>query len=72
MLDHGGEHMDGEEAPLPLLVPVEEAARLLGIGRTATYGLIRSGRINSVKLGRRRLVSRASIHALAADTGSSD
>jgi excisionase family DNA binding protein len=42
----------------PLLVPVEEAARLLGLGRTQTYGLISSKELRSVKVGRRRLVSR--------------
>ncbi len=42
----------------PLLISVEEAARLLGLGRTRAYGLVMSGRIVSVKLGRKRLVVR--------------
>jgi excisionase family DNA binding protein len=40
----------------PRLIPVEEAARLLGIGRSTTYDLIRSGQLRSVKIGKRRLV----------------
>ena len=44
------------------LVSVTAAARLLGISRTATYGLIRSGRLQTVRLnGRSRMVRRASI-----------
>ena len=40
----------------PRLIPVEEAARLLGIGRSTAYDLIRAGRLRSVKIGKRRLV----------------
>ena len=39
-----------------MLVTVEEAARLLRIGRTTTYELVMSGKLQSVKVGRRRLV----------------
>jgi excisionase family DNA binding protein len=39
-----------------LLVTIEEAASMLGIGRTNTYGLVMGGQIQSVKIGRRRLV----------------
>src|SRR5579863_8878264 len=42
----------------PMLVTVEEAAGLLRIGRTTAYELVMSGRIQSVKVGRRRLVVR--------------
>jgi excisionase family DNA binding protein len=45
----------------PRLIPVEEAARLLGIGRSTTYDLIRTGRLRSVKIGKRRLVPAAAI-----------
>ena len=43
-------------SPRIQLIPVEEAARLLGIGRSMTYDLIRSGQLRSVKIGKRRLV----------------
>ena len=41
-----------------LLVSVEEAAKLLGIGRGLAYDLVREGRLPHVKLGRRLLVPR--------------
>jgi excisionase family DNA binding protein len=41
-----------------VLVTVEEAAGLLRIGRTTTYELVMSGKLQSVKVGRRRLVVR--------------
>ncbi|MEU5418745.1 helix-turn-helix domain-containing protein [Streptomyces sp. NPDC020799] len=40
----------------PLLYRVTEAMRVLGLGRTAIYDLIRTGRIRSVKQGRSRLI----------------
>lgn len=40
----------------PRLLRVEEAARLLGIGRSLAYDLIRTGRLRSIKIGSRRLV----------------
>ncbi len=38
------------------LLTVEEAAVKLGIGRTFAYRLVLGGEIESVKLGKRRLV----------------
>lgn len=40
----------------PLLLTVEEAARRLGIGRTIAYGLVATGHLESVKIGRLRRV----------------
>jgi excisionase family DNA binding protein len=45
----------------PLLMSVEEAADLLRLGRTRMYELVMSGRIVSVKVGRRRLIPRKSL-----------
>ncbi|WP_328646720.1 helix-turn-helix domain-containing protein [Amycolatopsis sp. NBC_00348] len=45
----------------PLLVRVEEAARLLCIGRTRVYDLINSGELKSVKIFGARRVPRTSI-----------
>ena len=42
----------------PMLVTVEEAAEMLRIGRTTAYELVMSGKLKSVKVGRRRLVVR--------------
>ena len=49
----------------PLLVAVPDAARLLGIGTTLAWDLVRAGGIPSVKLGRRVLVPRAALEHLA-------
>lgn len=46
---------------IPLLITVEEASDLLRLGRTRTYDFIRCGSIQSVKVGRRRLVVRSSL-----------
>ncbi|MFG3687824.1 excisionase family DNA-binding protein [Micromonospora sp. NPDC047740] len=43
------------------MLRVEEAARALGIGRSLTYDLIRSGRLRSFKVGSRRLIPAAAI-----------
>jgi excisionase family DNA binding protein len=45
----------------PLVLTVEEAARLLRIGRGTAYEAVRTGDIPSVRVGRRVLVPR---HAL--------
>ena len=39
-----------------LLLRVDEAGRRLNLGRTVMYELIRSGRLRSVKVGKRRLI----------------
>ncbi len=49
----------------PLLVAVPDAARLLGIGTTLAWDLVRAGGIPSVKLGRRVLVPRTALEHLA-------
>ncbi len=46
---------------VPLVASVDETAHLLGIGRTTLYQLMMSGALKSFKVGKRRLVSRASI-----------
>jgi excisionase family DNA binding protein len=56
----------------PLLVPVEEAARLLGIGRTMTYRYMMSGELRSVTLGRRRLISVSSLEDFVASRTNSE
>jgi len=49
-----------------LLLPIGEAARLLGIGRTKIYALIADGSIPTVRVGRRRLVRRADLDVFVA------
>lgn len=48
---------------------VEEAARALGIGRSAAYAAARSGELPTVKIGRRLLVPRAALDRMLAGEG---
>jgi excisionase family DNA binding protein len=47
----------------PLLLSASEAAQALGLGRTLTNELIRSGQLPSVRVGRRRLIRRDALLA---------
>lgn len=61
MLQH---EREPQERPARLLITIEEAAELLGIGRTHAYALIvRWKAIKSVKLGRTRRVVVADLEA---------
>jgi len=42
-----------------LTMSVEEAGKLLGIGRPSAYGAVRRGELPSLKIGRRILVPRS-------------
>lgn len=44
-----------------MLLSVDQAATVLGIGRTNVYSLIGRGELRSVKVGGRRLIPRQSI-----------
>ena len=61
-------------APLPrepaLLLKVEDAARLLGVGRTTFFELISQGRIQTVRVGRRRLVVRSGLERFVEEISS--
>lgn len=46
-----------------LLCDVTEAANVLGVGRSKAFELLNEGALQSVKIGRRRLVCVASITA---------
>jgi excisionase family DNA binding protein len=49
-----------------LLLTVEEAGDLLGCGRTLVYGLMRTGEIPSVLVGRLRRIRRGDLERFAA------
>jgi excisionase family DNA binding protein len=55
----------GAEPPMcpgePLLFSVEQCAVMLGVHRTTVYDLLASRSLASVKVGRRRLISRAAM-----------
>ena len=59
------QHPSVKPPDTPLLLAVPDAARLLGIGTTLTWDLVRAGAIPSVKLGRRVLIPRAALECLA-------
>ena len=44
-----------------LTMSVEEAGKLLGIGRSSAYGAIRRGELPFLKIGRRILVPRSAL-----------
>lgn len=44
-----------------LMVTAEEAAEMLGVGRSAVYDLMRSHALPSVKIGRSRRIPMASL-----------
>jgi excisionase family DNA binding protein len=48
----------------PIATSINGAAKALSLGRTSIYALINEGRLEKVKLGRRTLVTTASIRAL--------
>jgi excisionase family DNA binding protein len=53
----------------PLAVSVETACKLLGVGKTSMWALIKSGRVRTVSIGRRRLVIYASLEMLLSEPG---
>jgi excisionase family DNA binding protein len=54
-------HMNME----PIAMSVNSAAQTLGIGRTSVYALLKQGRLDAIKIGRRTLLTTASIRKLA-------
>jgi excisionase family DNA binding protein len=55
--------------PKPLWVSPREAIFLTGIKRTRLYELLKDGTLKSIKIGRKRLISYASLEALGASQG---
>jgi excisionase family DNA binding protein len=53
-----------------LTLTIEEAARLLGIGRGTAYAAARAGELPTIRLGRRVLVPRHKLAELVGDTNS--
>lgn len=48
----------------PLALSINETAKTLSLGRTSIYALIREGRLETIKLGRRTLIKAASVRRL--------
>ena len=53
----------------PITTSVNDAAKALGLGRTTIYALIRDGRLETAKVGRRTLIKVASIRRLVGEEG---
>ena len=52
------------DAGAALSVPASRVPAILGIGKTKTFALIKSGKLESVKIGSSRIVTMRSINAL--------
>jgi excisionase family DNA binding protein len=60
----------GMDINQPLTLTVEQTAKLLGIGRSTAYELIRTGDIPSLRLGRRIVVPACQVQAMLGDPAS--
>ena len=49
-----------------ILLSPEQCAELLGLGRTSVFKLLAEGRLESIALGRRRLIPRDALDAFIA------
>lgn len=56
--------MSGHQPVEPICVKINDAARMIGIGRTKLYELISSGELETVKIGKATRVTTASLHRL--------
>jgi excisionase family DNA binding protein len=63
-MDH---HEHAEVLMKPILCSIAEAAKALGIGRSKTFELISQGVLQTVTIGRRRLVKVSSVEEIAAN-----
>lgn len=48
-----------------LAISINDTAKALGIGRSSVYALLKSGKLDAIKIGRRTLLTTASIKRLA-------
>lgn len=52
--------------PAPLTVPIPEACRMIGCGRTKMHEMMNTGDVRAVRIAGRTLIDVASLHALVA------
>lgn len=48
----------------PATMTVDEAARLLGVGRNLAYQAVREGQLPAIRLGKRIVIPRAAVLAM--------
>lgn len=56
--------MSGHQPVEPICVRINDAARMIGVGRTKLYELISCGELETVKIGKATRVTTASLHEL--------
>lgn len=56
--------MSNSPSPDPICVRVNDAARMIGVGRTKLYALIAAGEIDTVRLGKATRITTVSLHEL--------
>ena len=56
--------MKGPQPVEPICVRINDAARMIGVGRTKLYELIATGEVETVKFGKATRVTTASLHNL--------
>lgn len=56
--------MSGHQPVEPICVRVNDAARMIGVGRTKLYQLIATGELETVKIGKATRVTTASLQKL--------
>ena len=56
--------MSGRQLVEPICVRVNDAARMIGVGRTKLYELISSGELETIKIGKATRITTASLHEL--------
>ena len=49
----------------PLALSINDTAKLLGVGRSSVYALLKTGKLDAIKIGRRTLLTTDSIKRLA-------
>ena len=57
--------------PDPICVKINDAARMIGVGRTKLYELIAANQLEVVKLGKSTRITAASLRALVLRLGAS-
>jgi excisionase family DNA binding protein len=58
-----------KEAPSKRTITIQEAAKVLGIGRDQAYTAARLGQIPTIRIGRRLLVSLPALEKLLSEAG---
>lgn len=64
--------MSAQQSVEPICVRVNDAARMIGVGRTKLYELISCGELETVKIGKATRVTTSSLHDLVRRRRGSD